>query len=75
MPRFTLRDIFWLTLVVAMGVGRWVDSPSKSQRLEIWKQLATMLYNETGEATGQWKEWEVLGRPWPDSPPSTRATR
>jgi hypothetical protein len=27
MPRlsFTLRDVFWLTLVVGMGMGWWVD--------------------------------------------------
>ncbi len=25
MSRFTLRDLFWLTLVVAMGVGWWLD--------------------------------------------------
>jgi len=25
-PRFTLRDLFWLTLVVAMGLAWYVDS-------------------------------------------------
>jgi len=25
MRRFSIRDLFWLTLVVAMGVGWWVD--------------------------------------------------
>jgi hypothetical protein len=24
-PRFTIRDLVWLTLVVAMGVGWWLD--------------------------------------------------
>jgi hypothetical protein len=24
--RFTIRDLLWLTLVVAMGVGWWIDS-------------------------------------------------
>jgi hypothetical protein len=23
--RFTIRDLFWLTLVVAMAVGWWID--------------------------------------------------
>jgi len=23
--RFTIRDLLWLTLVVAMGVGWWLD--------------------------------------------------
>jgi hypothetical protein len=25
MTRFTLRDVFWLTLVVGMGVAWWMD--------------------------------------------------
>jgi hypothetical protein len=31
MPRlsFSLRDVFWLTLVVAMGVGWWVEHRSQ----------------------------------------------
>jgi len=24
-PRFTIRDLLWLTLVVALAVGWWVD--------------------------------------------------
>ena len=25
LPRFTLRDLFWLVALVAMGCGWWVD--------------------------------------------------
>jgi hypothetical protein len=34
MPRlsFTLRDVFWLTLVVAMGAGWWVEHRSIAER-------------------------------------------
>ena len=32
--RFTIRDLLWLTLVVALGVGWWVDH-KKQQRYEI----------------------------------------
>jgi hypothetical protein len=24
--RFTIRDLFWLTLVVALAVGWWIDA-------------------------------------------------
>jgi hypothetical protein len=32
MPRlsFSLRDVFWLTLVVGMGVGWWVDRSNRA---------------------------------------------
>ncbi len=29
--RFYLRDLIWLTLVVAMGLGRWLDSAGAIQ--------------------------------------------
>ena len=25
MPRFTIRDVLWLTVVVALAVGWWID--------------------------------------------------
>jgi hypothetical protein len=28
MLRFTIRDVLWLTVVVAMGVGWWIDRQS-----------------------------------------------
>ena len=29
--RFTIRDLFWLTLVVALAVGWWLDHRSLSE--------------------------------------------
>jgi hypothetical protein len=29
--RFTIRDLFWLTLVVALGVGLWIEHLRQSQ--------------------------------------------
>jgi hypothetical protein len=29
--RFTIRDLLWLTLVVAMGLGWWLDHTDTSQ--------------------------------------------
>jgi hypothetical protein len=44
MTRFTLRDVFWLTLVVAMGVGWWVHGRRQSahnrQQAEKIRELA-----------------------------------
>jgi hypothetical protein len=46
--RFTVRDLFWLTLVIAMGVGWCLDHPAfnrvlsakRDQELEARHQLA-----------------------------------
>ena len=32
--RFTIRDLLWLTLVVAMGVGWWLDHHQFEHQLE-----------------------------------------
>lgn len=34
MLRLTIRDLFWLTLVVAMGIGWWVDRGRESDQRE-----------------------------------------
>jgi hypothetical protein len=40
--RFTIRDLLWLTLVVALAVGWWTDS--RSQRYGFrWEQTVTSL--------------------------------
>ena len=42
LPNINLRDLFWLALVIAMGLGWWRDSSSKASQLAIAeKQLAT----------------------------------
>jgi len=35
MFRFTIRDVLWLTVVVALGVGWWRDH-SALQQVESW---------------------------------------
>jgi hypothetical protein len=32
--KFSLRDLFWLVLVAAMGIGWWVERSQLKQRLE-----------------------------------------
>jgi hypothetical protein len=34
MPRFTIRDVLWLTVVVALGVGWWVEHSRLTGRLQ-----------------------------------------
>jgi hypothetical protein len=34
MPKLTLRDLFWLVLVVAMGLGWWADQQRKNRWLK-----------------------------------------
>ena len=33
--RFTIRDLLWLTLVVALAVGWWVSNLTKS-KIDVW---------------------------------------
>ena len=32
LPRFTLRDLFWLVLVAAMGCAWWVERQATTER-------------------------------------------
>lgn len=39
LPRFNLRDLFWLVLVMAMGCGWWVDRSIQTRAvgtLSVW---------------------------------------
>jgi hypothetical protein len=46
MFKFTIRDLLWLTVVVALGVGWWIDHrwPSKlrEENEEMRKQLSSL---------------------------------
>jgi hypothetical protein len=51
MPRlsFTLRDVFWLTLVMGMGVGwsvadrQWQSRLKEEEEIWIWQTTAEMI--------------------------------
>jgi len=47
--RFTIRDLLWLTVVVAMGLGWWVTN---SKRLEAVQQAQRQRV-ETGVLVGR----------------------
>jgi hypothetical protein len=40
LPRFTLRDLFWLVLVVGMGCGWWVERQSLTGDVRRLHELA-----------------------------------
>jgi hypothetical protein len=44
MFRFTIRDVLWLTVVVGMGVGWWIDhwqiSSFERELIDGWRQMA-----------------------------------
>lgn len=35
LPRFHLRDVFWLVLVVAMGLGWWLSDRNSKTLLDV----------------------------------------
>jgi hypothetical protein len=50
LPQLTLRDLFWLVALVAMGCGWWVEHSLLCNRMEKVKELHPMLYETmTGE--------------------------
>jgi len=58
MFRFTIRDVLWLTVVVALGVGWWVDRREASDRAddlvrqvkerELWLYATAVRLSERG---------------------------
>jgi hypothetical protein len=58
MTRFTLRDVFWLTLVVGMGVGWWLERRDAEEarwvRNEVRKQGARIGRDANGEPVIVW---------------------
>ena len=39
MFRFTIRDVFWLTVVVALGVGWWLDHRHHATQSAVWVEV------------------------------------
>jgi len=55
--RFTIRDLLWLTLVVALAVGWFVDSHRLSQ--DEWNLVrAYRMTNALGPLFDKPKEWQ-----------------
>jgi hypothetical protein len=55
--RFTVRDLLWLTVVVALGVAWWVDrgrmAARFSERDRAWRESVDKSLSEIATKTGQ----------------------
>lgn len=40
MFRFVIRDVLWLTVVVALAIGRWLSSAAWKSREAEWRERA-----------------------------------
>jgi hypothetical protein len=45
--RFTIRDLIWLTVVVALGIGWWVDHRRLSVSYNAWNEQVTEAVKDT----------------------------
>jgi hypothetical protein len=52
MFRFTIRDLLWLTVVVALGVGWWVERYRAAIAATKWEEAVTRMVSDLCEATG-----------------------
>jgi hypothetical protein len=58
---FTIRDILWLTVVVALGVSWCVDRGQLGSNRELWKDRAVKLRGYLENSRGTTVEWEDDG--------------
>jgi len=62
--RFTIRDLLWLTLVVALAVGWWVDRARLAVRLETDAGKITELRRQSAVEFNELRQ-EILNH-WPE---------
>ena len=68
--RFTIRDLFWLMLVVALGVAWWVDREAAAARERRWREGVVNLVDDLEKTTGHkgrftTPDGDVIGYPLP----------
>jgi len=59
--RFTIRDLLWLTLVVALGLGWWLDHRRNTGSIEPFPAYHPHLILNFGQADLSPEEREKLG--------------
>jgi hypothetical protein len=77
---FTLRDVFWLTLVVGMGVGWWVRERQTAATIQLSQRRARALERalEDDDWSIRWendrlyisKQYRSIMVPFPLPPPT-----
>jgi hypothetical protein len=61
MFRFTIRDVLWLTVVVALGVGWWIDRLAHvSRNGELERANAELSVEVRQQADKAEEAWRVL---------------
>ena len=51
MFKFTIRELLLLTVIVAMGVGWWIDRSQAASREQYWRTAAVMYAFDLATAT------------------------
>jgi hypothetical protein len=75
MFRFTIRDVLWLTVVVAVGVGWWISAKALQGKYKQERTKRQFVLNSV-QATGDWEVTEDVsghfqlneGRPTQNNP-------
>jgi len=58
MFRFTIRDVLWLTVVVALGIGWWLDRTYWKREADTWHSREEIVRRRI---------WDFgIGYTWPD---------
>ena len=59
LPQLTLRDLFWVVALVAMGCGWWVDRQSAHQRADEKLDAIHACVAEAAKERGLMVSWEI----------------
>jgi hypothetical protein len=60
LPRFSLRDLFWLVLVCAMGCAWWMESAYWKSQADLWSQSALRWKQNAREYQAAWHDDQAL---------------
>ena len=66
MFRFNIRDVLWLMVVVALGVGWWLDQARISKRDKELDSLLGQIEQETDELNRLFSQIHMLQEKYPD---------
>jgi hypothetical protein len=56
--KFTLRDVFWLFLVVALVLGWWIDHRNEHRNKVHWRSVANSLQTYLFVCRGTGASWD-----------------
>lgn len=60
--KLTLRDLFWLTVVVAMGLGWWVERSKLIDRVQTKRKMTAPRLTSATSSGSPWSwQWDARG--------------